>query len=133
MILAYAMGGVDFMPSRMVATALATSIAWASPTAARDDGGRPEHGEMRRLYREYQRFKDSAAFRKHGYAIGGPFNAWSQRITALNSENSYALLLSVMCDVTPIDLWMAGTMAYKGETDTHRQRTEAAFAKCFPR
>lgn len=105
-----------------------SAAAPASPCKADPDA----HAEMRRLFAEYQRFKNTPAFRQHGYRIGGPFNKWSEQVMGLQHQ-PYGLILYSLCEVVPGDLWTVGVTAYKGETDAHRQRVEQAFVKCFAR
>jgi hypothetical protein len=89
--------------------------------------------EMRSLFAAYQKFKNSSEFRRFGYALVGPFNAWSARMQALSADAGYAGVLLSRCGVVPMDLWLAGTTAYKGQTDNHRTEVERKFAACFAR
>ena len=44
--------------------------------------------EARTLYEELQSFKATASFEMHGFAPGGPYGGWLERVRALKSRTS---------------------------------------------
>lgn len=92
--------------------------------------------EMRQLTLEYLSFARTPDFQRRGYAAGGPYHEWNERVVKLNSSQPYARSLIARCGVVPIDLWNAGVAAMSPDSESprsaaHYRQIEEKFASCF--
>ncbi len=94
-------------------------------------GALEQHAALRRLYAEFQGFKDGAEFKRYGFGAGGPFGAWQDAVRRVNGDLEYAGLLFDRCGLTPDDLIRHASDGTRDGAGAKVKADAAAWAACF--
>lgn len=81
--------------------------------------------EFRKLYEEFETFKNSREFQEVGYGACCAYNNWAERVNALHAEAGIPFIQAM--DMTPHELWSLGQDYFTGaKNDPQTQERERA-------
>jgi len=114
------------------ALVISVTVAFAAVLTPSHASEAARDSEMRKLYREFLTFKDSAEFRGVGFGAGGPYGVWMQAVVRLNRDGDYLSHLYDRCGLIPDDLRRHARDHMQGKAGQQVRLDAAAWAACFP-